>query len=69
MSLSLSGDGTITGINASATGIASLSGATFTGEVDVVSATAAGSNSVRQITISTSSPTGGNDGDVWLVYV
>ena len=68
MAVTINGNGTLTGVDASATGVASLSGATFTGEVDVVSATAAGSNSVRQITISTSSPTGGNDGDVWLVY-
>lgn len=47
---------------------ASLSGATFTGEVDVVSASAVGSSSTRQITFSTSAPTGGNNGDVWLVY-
>lgn len=48
---------------------ANLAGATFTGEVDVVSATAAGSTSVRQITISTADPSGGADGDVWLKYV
>lgn len=47
---------------------AQLSGASFTGEVDVVSATTAGSTSVRQITMSTSTPSGGADGDVWLVY-
>jgi hypothetical protein len=35
----------------------------------VVSPTAAGSNGVRDITISTSAATGGNDGDVWLTYV
>lgn len=68
MPISINGSGTITGINATASGVAALTGATFTGEVDVVSATAAGSNSVRQITISTASPTGGSDGDVWLVY-
>ena len=47
---------------------ADLAGATFTGAVNVVSPTGAGSNGVRQITISTSAPSGGNDGDVWLVY-
>ena len=47
---------------------ADLAGATFTGAVNVVSPTAAGSKGVRQITISTSAPSGGNDGDVWLVY-
>jgi hypothetical protein len=47
---------------------ASLAGATFTGEVDVVSPTATGSNGVRQITISTSDPSGGADGDVWMKY-
>jgi hypothetical protein len=35
----------------------------------VVSPTAAGSTGVRDITISTSAATGGNDGDVWLTYV
>lgn len=69
MPVTINGDGTLSGVNAAASGVAALTGATFTGEVDVVSATAAGSNSVRQITISTSNPTGGNDGDVWLVYV
>jgi hypothetical protein len=48
---------------------AALAGATFTGEVDVVSATATGSTSVRQITISTADPTGGADGDIWVKYV
>lgn len=33
-----------------------------------VSPTSAGSKGVRQITMSTSTPTGGSDGDVWLVY-
>jgi hypothetical protein len=36
---------------------------------NIVSPTAAGSNGIRKITISTSAPTGGVDGDVWLVYV
>lgn len=35
----------------------------------VVSPTAAGSTGVRDITISTSAASGGNDGDVWLTYV
>lgn len=34
-----------------------------------VSPTAAGSTGVRKMTISTSTATGGSDGDVWLVYV
>lgn len=33
------------------------------------SPTAAGSKGLRNITISTAEPTGGADGDVWLVYV
>lgn len=36
---------------------------------NIVSPTAAGSNGIRKITISTSSPTGGQDGDIWFVYV
>lgn len=36
---------------------------------NIISPTAAGSNGIRKITISTSEPTGGVDGDVWLVYV
>lgn len=48
---------------------AALAGATFTGNVNVVSPTAAGSTGVRQITMSTATPTGGSSGDVWLVYV
>jgi len=47
---------------------ASLSGATFTGVSSGVSPTAEGSNGFRNITMSTSAPTGGADGDVWLVY-
>lgn len=39
------------------------------GNITTVSPTAAGSNGVRNITISTSTATGGTDGDVWLVYV
>lgn len=41
----------------------------LTGTTTVVSPTAGGSTGVRQITASTSAPTGGADGDVWLVYV
>ena len=59
----------VTDLTTDLAGKASLSGATFTGEVDVVSATAAGSTSARQITISTSDPTGGADGDIWVKYV
>lgn len=47
---------------------APLSGATFTGVVTGVSATSAGSSSFRKTTISTSAPSGGSDGDVWLQY-
>lgn len=47
---------------------ANLSGATFTGTVTGVSPTAAGSTGFRKTTMSTSAPTGGLDGDVWLVY-
>jgi hypothetical protein len=36
---------------------------------NVTSPTAAGSSGVRKITMSTSNPTGGADGDVWFVYV
>jgi len=50
------------------TGLALLTGATFTGNVTVVSPTAAGSKGVREITMSTSGPSGGADGDVWIVY-
>ena len=35
---------------------------------NIVSPTSAGSNGIRKITMSTSNPTGGSDGDVWLVY-
>jgi hypothetical protein len=47
---------------------AALSGAIFTGTVNVSSPTAAGSKGVREITMSTSNPSGGADGDVWIVY-
>lgn len=43
-------------------------GGSFTGTVTGVSPTAAGSSGFRNITMSTSAPTGGSDGDVWLVY-
>ena len=33
-----------------------------------VTTAATGSNVVRNITLSTAAPTGGSDGDVWLVY-
>lgn len=33
-----------------------------------VTTAATGSNVVRNITVSTATPTGGSDGDVWLVY-
>lgn len=41
----------------------------FTGTTTVVSPTATGSTGARQITISTAAPTGGVDGDLWVVYV
>ena len=43
-------------------------GGTLTGTASGVSPTAAGSNGFRNITMSTSAPSGGSDGDVWLVY-
>lgn len=59
----LSGYGITDALNTSATT------QTKSGNLNVVSPTAAGSTGVRQITMSTSNPTGGADGDVWLVYV
>ena len=47
---------------------ANLSGATFTGTVVATSPTATGSNGVRNITFSTSAPSGGSSGDVWIQY-
>lgn len=55
-------------ITALQTGKANLSGATFTGVVNVVSPTGNNSSGARKITISTSLPSGGLDGDVWIVY-
>lgn len=48
---------------------AELAGATFTGEVDVVSPTAVPSVGARQIHFSTTAPTAGDgaNGDVWIV--
>jgi len=48
---------------------ANLASPTFTGTTNVASPTDVVSNGVRQITMSTAEPTGGSDGDVWLVYV
>ena len=50
---------------------ASLSGASFTGEVDVVSGTSIASASTRQITYSGHDPANGigNSGDLWLKIV
>lgn len=59
----LSGYGITDAINTSSTT------QTKNGNLNVVSPTAAGSTGVRQVTMSTSSPSGGADGDVWLVYV
>lgn len=47
---------------------AALSGATFTGASSGVSPTAEGSSGFRNIVMSTSAPTGGADGDIWLTY-
>lgn len=44
-------------------------GAVTNVKLGVVSPTSAGSTGVRLITMSTSAPSGGSDGDVWLVYV
>lgn len=49
-------------------GKSSLSGATFTGTVTGLSPTSEGSAGFRKITMSTSAPSGGADGDVWLQY-
>jgi hypothetical protein len=59
----LAGYGITDALNTSSTG------QTKNGTLNVVSPTAAGSNGVRNITMSTSTPSGGSDGDVWLVYV
>ena len=48
---------------------APLESPSFSGTTTVVSPTSAGSSGVRNITMSTSAPSGGSDGDVWLVYV
>jgi hypothetical protein len=50
------------------TGLALLTGATFTGVVTGVSPTAAGSIGFRRQTMSTAAPSGGLNGDVWLRY-
>jgi len=68
--------GTVAGV--SDTEIGYLDGVTsaiqtqLDGKVDevngAVTTAATGSNVVRNITLSTATPTGGSDGDVWLVY-
>jgi hypothetical protein len=50
------------------TGLALLTGATFTGVVTGVSPTAAGSIGYRRVTMSTAGPSGGLDGDLWVQY-
>jgi hypothetical protein len=52
-------------------GKANLAGAVFTGEVDVVSATAVGSSSARQVFMSTAdpAPADGADGDMWVKFI
>lgn len=59
----------VTSLSTSLASKANLSGATFTGNVNVVSPTAAGSTGARQITLSTADPSGGADGDVWIKYI
>lgn len=59
----------VTSLSTSLAAKANLSGATFTGNVNVVSPTAAGSTGARQITLSTADPSGGADGDVWIKYI
>jgi hypothetical protein len=54
--------------NVGLSGKAPIASPSFTGTALVVSPTSAGSRGVRNITMSTSTPTGGSDGDVWLVY-
>jgi Major tropism determinant N-terminal domain len=61
----LRGDGSWQAI----TGFLPSSGGTLTGTVSGVSPTSAGSNGFRNITISTSAPSGGSSGDIWFVYV
>jgi len=46
----------------------SMSTGDITAGGDVVVGTASDKNGARNITISTSAPTGGQDGDIWLVY-
>lgn len=58
----------VTGLQTALDAKAPLAGATFTGNVSVVSPTATGSTGVRQATMSTADPSGGSDGDVWLKY-
>lgn len=57
--------GNATEINDSLT----INGATeINDNLNVVSPVGENSNGVRQTKISTSQPSGGNDGDIWLVY-
>ena len=53
-------------------GVTSAIQTQLNGKVDetngAVTTAATGSNVVRNITLSTSAPSGGSDGDVWLVY-
>jgi hypothetical protein len=57
--------GNVTG---NASGNLLLTGGTLTGVLNTVSASADGSKSVREITMSTSAPSGGANGDVWIQY-
>jgi len=57
----------VTSLQSSLDAKADLSGATFTGRVTASDSTEA-RFSVRNIYISTSDPSGGTDGDVWLKY-
>jgi hypothetical protein len=62
-------ESSVTNLVADLAAKAPVASPTFTGTVTVVSPTAAGSTGARQVTMSTSDPSGGADGDVWLKYV
>jgi hypothetical protein len=59
---------TVTITSASAATANTLALRTSTGGLNAVSPTAAGSVGLRQTYMSTSNPSGGSDGDVWLKY-
>ena len=67
--LTLSGGNLIWGALGSVSATAdTLALRSSSGGLSVVSPTAAGSKGVREVTMSTSAPTGGADGDIWLQY-